>query len=208
MDPGTATDNGSKVLSISSCGFGEIIVKGVSISIDGDVLSLGTSTKGRGGPISVDATCKLTITDFGSVVSAGRDPGADLVRLSGGCDVNIFGLVASTGAGHQEGANKCQGAAAPPLPSFLASPPISYQACVEIWAGDSLTINSKVPHNGEISADTGFTGGITGDGWINRFSRGPSPSSATRPPRLSRTPTKGLAMATAESSRSSRKRAA
>jgi len=176
MDPGTTTFNGSKISSIASCGLGEIIIKGVSVSIDGDVLSQGTSTKGRGGPISVDAACKLTITDFGSVVSLGQDPGADLVHLSGGCDVTINGLVASNGAGHIGGVNRCQGTNAPPLPLFLTNPPIfSYQACVEVWAGDSLTIDSTrpiigQPHNGEISADTN---GITGVGWINLFSRGP-----------------------------------
>src|SRR5262245_49365318 len=46
MDPGTTDTNGSKVSSISSCGLGEIIITGANISVDGDVLSQGVTTKG------------------------------------------------------------------------------------------------------------------------------------------------------------------
>jgi hypothetical protein len=166
MEAGTTTDNGSKVQSIASCGLGEIIITGSTISIDGDVLSQGISTKGRGGPITVNAACSLTITSKGSVVSIGTNPGADLVHLQGGCDVKIFGLVASTGPGHAGGFNRCQ-------PPNRPGHPTASQACVEIWAGDSLTIDSTAGNNGEISADTAFAGGVQGTGWIDLFSRGP-----------------------------------
>ena len=58
-------------------------------------------------------------------------------------------------------------------------------ACVEVWAGDSLIINSIAPHNGEINADTGGPGGGKGTGWIDIFARGDiaivGPTLATKP---------------------------
>src|SRR5262245_54142036 len=166
MQQGTTDTNGAKISSIASCGMGEIIITGVAIDIDGDVLSQGVPTKGRGGPITLNAPCTLSITDFGSVISLGQDPGADRVHLQGGCDVKIFGKVFSAGQGHVGGSDKCQ-------PPERPGHPANSQACVEIWAGDSLTIDSKAPHNGEVSADTGFSGGIQGTGWVDLFSRGP-----------------------------------
>ena len=166
MEPGTTTANGSKITSVSPCGRGEIILTGVNVDVDGDVLSEGTTTQGRGGPITVNASCNLIITDLGSVVSKGKDPGADLVHLQGGCVVTVFGLVASTGPGHTPTApaNKCNSINRP-------GKPVNSRGCVEIWAGDLLVIDATAPHNGEVNADTGQNGGPEGIGWIDLFSK-------------------------------------
>jgi hypothetical protein len=138
----------------------------VNVDVDGDVLSEGTTTQGRGGPITVNASCNLIITDLGSLVSKGKDPGADLVHLQGGCVVTVFGLVASTGPGHTPTlpANKCNSNNRP-------GKPVNSRACVEIWAGDLLVIDATAPHNGEVNADTGQNGGPEGIGWIDLFSK-------------------------------------
>src|SRR5262249_30135836 len=102
----------------------------------------------------------------GSLISLGLDPGADLVHVQGGCDVKIFGKVFSAGQGHIGGVNRCQ-------PPNRPGHPTNSQTCVEIWAGSSLTIDSTLPHQGEVSADNGFSGGITGTGWVDLFSHGP-----------------------------------
>lgn len=93
----------------------------------------------------------------------GKDTGADRVHLEGGCNVSITGLVASTGAGHQ----------VPPKPPNLCNTterpdrPSNSTACVEVWAGDSLTINGTGGANkGEVKADTAGFGGTNGLGWI------------------------------------------
>ncbi|HEV8437054.1 MAG TPA: hypothetical protein VGT40_03075 [Methylomirabilota bacterium] len=160
-------DNGSEITSIAGCGRGEIIITGVTINVDGLVLSQGTTTLGRGGPITVDARCNLNVSDTGEIVSLGRDPGADLVHLEGGCNVNIFGLVASTGPGHTfpPPPNRCDSA-------FRPDKPNNATACVEIWAGDSLVIDHIGPHQGMVHADTGNAGGTQGMGWIDIFARG------------------------------------
>ena len=54
----------------------------------------------RGGPVSVAAGCTLAVAATGRVTSQGKDSGADLVHLQGGCDVLIEGKVESTGPGH------------------------------------------------------------------------------------------------------------
>jgi hypothetical protein len=90
MEPGTTTTNGSKVTSVSPCGRGEIIITGVNIDIDGDVLSEGTTTQGRGGPITVNGSCNLIVTDLGSIVSKSKDP-APTRAPAGGCVVTVFG---------------------------------------------------------------------------------------------------------------------
>ena len=166
MEPGTSTSNGSKITSISPCGRGEIILTGVNVDVDGDVLSEGTTSQGRGGPITVNGSCNLIVTDLGSVVSKGKDPGADLVHLQGGCVVTIFGLVASTGPGHTPTvpANRCNS-------SYRPGKPVKSRGCVEIWAGDLLLIDATAPHNGEVNADTGQNGGPEGIGWIDLFAK-------------------------------------
>jgi hypothetical protein len=166
MEPGTTTSNGSKITSVSPCGRGEVIVTGVNVDIDGDILSEGTTSQGRGGPITANASCNLIVTDLGSLVSKGKDPGADLVHLQGGCTVTIFGLVASTGPGHTPTlpANRCNN-------TFRPGKPANSRGCVEIWAGDQLLIDATAPHNGEVNADTGQNGGPEGIGWIDLFSK-------------------------------------
>ncbi|MEK7880220.1 MAG: hypothetical protein AAB285_10210, partial [candidate division NC10 bacterium] len=137
-------------------------ITGNIITIDGLVSSRGGTTIGRGGQITVDAECDLTISDTGVVSSRGQDPGADRVHLEGGCAVRIFGLVESTGPGHGPipGANLCH---APQRPDK----PLNSTACVEVWAGDSLAIDSVSLSNGQISADTAQSGGVAGRGWID-----------------------------------------
>lgn len=143
---------------------GAIEITGTTITVDGQVLSTGGTTVGKGGPIKIVADCNLFIT--GKVSSKGRDPGADRVHLEGGCDVQIFGLVESTGPGHTvPGANLCHGTERPDKPA-------NSTACVEVWAGDSLEIDSISPHNGEVNADTGMSGGTQGTSWIDLFARG------------------------------------
>lgn len=155
--------NGSEVTSTSPCGRGHIEITGIILNLDGLVLSEGRTTKGRGGPIDIKASCDLIVSATGEIVSKGRDPGADRVHLEGGCTVRIFGLVASTGPGHSVTTdNKCQGAERPDKPA-------NSRACVEIWSGDTVLIDSTPPNTGEVHADTGMAGGATGIGWVDIF---------------------------------------
>jgi len=167
---------GAQILadSVNQSGGAIVIDVARSGAIDGVVESSGgtTGTGGTqrpgGGPISVTAGCDLTVTDAGKISSRGKDPGADLVRLQGGCAVAIFGLVESTGVGHRAPnapANHCSG------PSHPDKPPNSV-ACVEVWAGNSLTIDGK-NHYGQVSADKGGPGGSSGFSWIDLSARGP-----------------------------------
>lgn len=166
-------DDRAKVLA-NGCSGGEIIITGVKINNDGLVESvgrvsgIGANQIPGGGPITIDAACELTISDTGKVSSRGVDPGADLVHLEGGCTVEINGLVESTGIGHAvptSPRNRCNS-------TFRPDKPANSTACVEVWAGGSLTINSLAPHNGEINANTGGPGGSNGTGWIDLFARG------------------------------------
>ena len=159
-------ENGSEVDSIHPCGKGHITISGIIVKIDGIVISKGTTTRGQGGPIDVFASCDLLVGPTGQVVSQGRDPGADRVHLEGGCSVKILGLVASTGPGH-----------APNLQNLCKAPerpdkPANSTACVEIWSGDTLLIDSNAPNNGEVHADTGNSGGTQGLGWVALIARG------------------------------------
>jgi hypothetical protein len=45
--------------------------------------------------------------------------------------------------------------------------PANSAACVEIWAGTTLEIDSTNGHKGEVNADTGQAGGIDGRSWID-----------------------------------------
>jgi uncharacterized repeat protein (TIGR01451 family) len=158
---------GAQVSSVGRCPGGAITIDaGVAATIDGTVVSQGTSTQGRGGPITVRG-CQLAVGDKGKVVSEGRDPGADLVHLEGKCEVVIRGLVASTGPGHLKPLrNLCQGMNRPDKPAAAG-------ACVEIWWGGPLTIERTTPHNGEVNADTGNNGGVKCCAWIDLIARGP-----------------------------------
>jgi hypothetical protein len=170
---GTFTmDPGSSILADSVNRSGGTILINVAKSADVDGLvesfggmsGTGASQPPGGGPITIDAGCDLIVSDTGKVSSRGRDPGADLVHLEGGCVVNIYGLVESTGVGHALNApNHCK----------IAGKPTNSTACVEIVGGNSVTIDATGSHNGEVNADTGGPGGSEGTGWIDIYSKGP-----------------------------------
>ena len=160
-------ENGAQILANGRGEAGAIkMFAGKNATIHGLVSSRGLATAtGRGGPITIDACCDLVIGDTGIVISQGRDPGADLVHLQA-CVIQIFGLVASTGPGHQGfGGNLCN---APNRPGK----PANSSACVEIWAGTTLLIDSTGVHNGEVNADTAQSGGISGRSWIDLLANG------------------------------------
>jgi parallel beta helix pectate lyase-like protein len=141
---------------------GSVLVAGLVESVS-TLSGTGGSQRPGGGPISIIARCDLTIE--GTVQSKGGDPGADLVHLEGGCRVVINGLVESTGDGHvipNSPPNHCNSSNRPDKPT-------NSTGCIEVWAGDSLTINPTA----EINADTGSSGGNDGTGWIDLFCRGP-----------------------------------
>src|SRR5262249_40740324 len=119
----------------------------------------GATQRPGGGPITVIARCDLTVN--GTLASGGGDPRADLIHLEGGCHVVINGLVESTGGGHgipNSPANHCYGPVGNPS---RPDKPQNSVACIEVWAGDSLTINAS----GELNADTGSNAGNEGTGW-------------------------------------------
>jgi len=134
------------------------ITAGKQMDVDGLVQSMGGQTGGGaqrppgGGPITLKSGCVLTVSDEGVVSSDGKDPGADLVHLEG-CEVVINGLVQSISHNAGHGApnhppNHCNAdAVAHPLGGAH-----DFTACVEIWA-NNITINSILPHKGEVSAD-------------------------------------------------------
>jgi len=182
----------------NSCSGGDIVITALSptggaINVDGTVESVGSiSGTGAvqapgGGTITIKAFCNLTVSDTGLISSRGGDPGADLVHLEA-CVVEVDGKVESTGAGHaipNSPTNHCyfQIAGFPSPPQVPVNPaddpqnprpdkPANSTACVEIWAGTTLTINSVLPHNGQVNADTGSGGGNEGTGWIDLFARG------------------------------------
>ncbi len=145
---------------------GKIVVAGLVQSY-GQAPGTGGKLKPGGGPITIKAGCDLTVADTGRVSSRGVDPGADLVRLVGGCNVLVAGLVESTGPGHgvpSDPPNRCAGVDRPGKPANAT-------ACVEIWAGKSLTIDSGGAR-GEVNADVGMRGGSE-IAWIDLFAGGP-----------------------------------
>ena len=179
---------GSKIQSNGLAGgFIQLLTSGShTADIDGVVESIGTNSgQGAvqapgGGPITIRAGCKLTISDTGIVRSRGSDSGADLVHLEG-CVVEVFGLVESTGPGHavpNTPANSCSDAPSTgprrnPLGGVLrVGKPQNSTGCVEIWAGTTLLIDSTSTHKGEVNADVGFTGGTQGRGWIDLLANG------------------------------------
>jgi hypothetical protein len=95
-----------------------------------------------------------------------------------GCVVNIFGLVASIGPAHEGFAgNLCNSPNRP-------GKPLNSGACVEIWSGTTLTIDSTGTHKGEVNADTGQSGGSEGSSWIDILANGAITirGNATAPP--------------------------
>ncbi len=164
-------EKGSQILADANGEAGAIrMFAGHDITIRGTVSSRGFTTLGRGGPITIDACCNILIDDDGKVSSRGQDPGADLVHIEG-CCVKIFGLVESTGPGHTVPSgtltdthrpdNLCAGSTVRP------GKPLNSTACVEVWSGTDLEINSTGLHRGQINADTDFGGGTNGIGWID-----------------------------------------
>lgn len=171
----------SKITSNSKCSAGAIVITGTTINIAGDVESISTlSGTGRpgGGPITIDATCDLNVP--GEVTSKGNDPGADLVHLEGGCKVNIAGTVNSISPdGHSVPINPPNHCYDPDPAGDLAGDPDplgasdddrldkpnNSAACIEVWAGDLLTIT------GEVNADLDRSG-PGGTSWIDLFARG------------------------------------
>ena len=156
------TEPGSAITSTSICGRGEIIlVADASVTVKGVVSS--DSNVGRGGPVSVSAGCTLAVAATGRVTSQGKDPGADLVHLQGGCDVLIEGKVESTGPGHvRPPVNRCH---APDKPANAS-------ACVEVWSGGTITVDATSSLKGEINVDTAQSGGVNCCAWIDLFAMG------------------------------------
>src|SRR6185369_3923756 len=170
-----ATRNGSRITANARCSAGEIVIAASRSGVDirGLVESVSTlsgtggAQRPGGGPISISASCDLTISGTGRVSSRGNDPGADLIHLEAGGSVFVFGLVESTGPAHVvpvQPANYCAGLKRPDKPADAT-------ACVEVWAGKDLVIDGSVGNNGEINADTSQSGGHK-IAWIDLFARG------------------------------------
>jgi hypothetical protein len=159
-------ETGARILANNADGVaGNIkMFAGKNATINGQVLSVALLGEGKGGQITIDACCDLVVGDTGQVVSRGRDPGADLVHLQG-CVVQILGLVASTGPAHEPPfANVCN--------VNRPGKPADSGACVEIWAGTTLLIDSTGTHKGEVNADIGTSGGTQGFAWIDILANG------------------------------------
>jgi hypothetical protein len=147
------------------------ITSGNNMDIDGSVLSQSLSgqsgsgnNQAHGGYISLKAAVNLVISNTGIVSSRGGDPGADLVHLCA-CNVTIYGLVESTGAGHAIPSN-------PPNHldnSFRPDKPSNSTAGIEVWACNSLIIDATNGHNGQLNADLCCGGGTSGTSWIDLF---------------------------------------
>jgi hypothetical protein len=175
-------ESGARVtVSTARCPAGSVEINGVNIDNAGTVESASTLSSGGlaaqppgGGPISLNASCELVVNNTGKVSSSSRSPGGDLVHLEGGCSVKVYGLVESTGPGNVVpnsppnhcGNNAGKGGGGRP------DKPANSTACVEIWAGDSLVIDSKAPHNGQINTDTAQAAGFQRS-WVDIFARGP-----------------------------------
>ena len=159
---------GATITSDSIGPAGDIaLYTGRNITVHGTVRAQGTSGAGHGGAITLDACCDLLVGDTGLVSSVGRDPGPDRVHLEA-CVVTIYGLVQSTGPAHENPAPLCNapnrpGKPVPVVPGGFTG----YTACVEIWSGTTILIDSTGTHSGEINADVGFSGGPSGRGWID-----------------------------------------
>jgi parallel beta helix pectate lyase-like protein len=195
----TITTEDGTVISVSgdTCPAGAINIAAPNqgtIDIDGNVLAestqsgsgtansnsnppVGGTQRPGGGPIFITASCDLTVSDTGFISSKGKDSGADLVHLQGGCDVLINGVVQSTGAGHAipgNPPNSCSDVI-PHTGSVRRNPAtrpdknVNSTGCIEVWAGNSLTINAA--SGAELNADVG-DGGSNGTSWIDLFARG------------------------------------
>lgn len=165
---------GSQVLANTPVkGAGDIVMNACkAMDIDGLVesKSLQSGVPNQppgGGPITLDAGCNILISDTGKVSSEGRDPGSDLVHLGAGCEVKIWGLVQSIGVGHSQPVNPhnhCDN-------TNHLDKPANATGCVEVWAGDSLIVDS-LNHKGEVNADKIGQCGNGKVSWIDLFARG------------------------------------
>jgi hypothetical protein len=157
---------GATIISDSASGrAGDIaLYTGRNITVHGTVVARGFTTGGHGGAITLDACCDLLIGDTGVVSSQGQDPGPDRVHVEA-CVVTIFGLVQSTGPAHGAPQFNC-------IPPERPDKPAISTACVEIWSGTTLTIDSTGTHHAEVHADVGFSGGSSGQGWIDILANG------------------------------------
>jgi hypothetical protein len=157
-----------KGATITSDAFGHAgdiaLYAGRDITIDGTVRSEGFLGAGHGGAITIDACCDLFVQDDGLVRSAGRDPGPDRVHLEA-CVIEIFGIVESTGPAHENPSALC-------TPPTRPGKPANSTACVEIWSGTSVLIDSTGTNHGQVNADTGMSGGVEGHSWIDIFANG------------------------------------
>ncbi len=150
-------------ISITTTGAGEITIGGLVESVGartgtGAVQGLG------GGAINVKAGCVLTVESSARITSRGKDPGANLVHLEG-CEVIVRGVVESTGNGHappNSPVNSC----------VLPGKSPDSTACVQIWAGRTVLIDSTGANQGELNADIGFAGGSNGRSWIEIIAGG------------------------------------
>ena len=107
--------------------------------------------------------------------------------------MTIYGLIASTGPGHQAPQANC-------TPPERPGKPGNSTACVEIWSGTTILIDgtgsaaaplerkenrgrqtltlpersllTAAIHHGEVSADVGMSGGTSGRGWIDVLAHG------------------------------------
>jgi parallel beta-helix repeat protein len=157
---------GAAIISDSASGrAGDIaLYTGRNITVHGTVHAEGFSGAGHGGAITLDACCDLLIGDTGLVRSAGRDPGPDRVHVEA-CIVTIFGVVESTGPAHEDPEPNC-------TPPERPGKPANSTACVEIWSGTTILIDSTGTHFGQVNADTGMSGGVSGLGWIDILANG------------------------------------
>ena len=150
-------ENGAAILANNAMGeAGNIkMFAGKNATINGLVSSPWPSgERARAGRSpSTPAAIWSSATRARSSAAAGTS-GADLVHLQG-CVVQIFGLVASTGPAHEPPfANVCN--------VNRPGKPADSGACVEIWAGTTLLIDSTGTHKGEVNADTATSGGTQG----------------------------------------------
>ena len=155
---------GATIISNSAASrAGDIAVyAGKDITVNGTVEARGFTTGGHGGAITLDACCTLLIGDTGFVTAgAGSGAGPGTRGRLHGDDLWSRPVLRASPSG----------------PRPLCVPPerpgkeTNSTACVEIWSGTTLTIDSTGTHFGQVNADTATSGGITGLGWIDLLAR-------------------------------------
>ncbi len=176
-DVSILVEGGSRIsVNGATCPAGSISIAGArKVDIDGTVESAvdtGLTGSGQdrtdGGPISIKAGCSLLVSAGGKVSSRGRDNGADLVYLEGGCAVDILGVVesiATASGGHASAPNHCNADNTVAHPLVQVNGKGQFAACVQLVSGGHLLIDG--PSGGEVSAD-----GIQAPNraWVDLFS--------------------------------------